>query len=315
MIDSSDNLQFYCQRILNPFRGTVSVVEITDARAISQDGRDWQIQVKTAPPADMWGGIAEDGKTRFFRFGNWSREGGLGPAPINPILDARSMVRRAEALAARLQQLADTLPFPFDDRYELWLLDGAEQRPLALMDSTSRLSALGALTPSNAHWKSVPLGEFGFVSRTLEDAGIPNRDDYSPCRHAEALNSQVMHYANPYKRLQWFARLADGSGSAVTPGDESASDSDALSSTYFPALPLILHWKSAQEQALIDDYFDWLAPRLLLLELPDELRDRFERAATSQPSEVERLWRLYPKTLNEDLLIAARVEAKIRKSR
>lgn len=45
----------YSVRRTNPFQGVVQIVSSTDSRALSLDGVNWEIQIRTQPPGDTWG--------------------------------------------------------------------------------------------------------------------------------------------------------------------------------------------------------------------------------------------------------------------
>jgi hypothetical protein len=84
-----------------------------------------------------------------------------------------------------------------------------------------------------------------------------------------------------------------------------------------PLPPCLLRedWDEAEERQLCESYLNRLSPRLLMLpSLPTETRCRLEVAACKHAFEVERFHAVYPEVVNEGLLKAARVEARLRRS-
>ena len=66
---------------------------------------------------------------------------------------------------------------------------------------------------------------------------------------------------------------------------------------------------------LCDLYLERLAPRLLMLaHLPSKVRQRLENAASQHAIEVDNFYHLYPEVIDDKLLTAARVEARLRKA-
>lgn len=64
-------------RRLNPFLGVMQVVENAAGRALSVDGVNWEIQLRSTLPAG-WGVLNRGrGENVFFRFGVWSRAEGM----------------------------------------------------------------------------------------------------------------------------------------------------------------------------------------------------------------------------------------------
>jgi hypothetical protein len=280
----SDTPHCYAVRRLNPFQGVVAVVEIDGARALSGDGREWEIQVEAERPEHTWGrDVPSQGALQFFRFGSWSLAQGLSRVSINPILDIGAMLAASECLVAALHNAVDQLPFPFADRIEHWLLDGAGQ-PLALLAATVATRFTRDIRAD--HWQAAALTDSTLAAAELEhlvrDSGVGR------C---------------------WYQRQADGSGKPLEDGLAS------LPAAAFPPVPLRPDWPTAEQQALVDDYLDRLAPHLLCLDgLDRTLRGRLEQAACRQALLLDTLYPLYPTVLHTDLLDAARVEARLRRS-
>jgi len=100
----------------------------------------------------------------------------------------------------------------------------------------------------------------------------------------------------------WFER--DEAGAGKGPGHSRFAE------PYFPRLLLTTHWPEPGQRRLAESFIDWWAPALLQLQhLRDRERARLEQAAARRASVLARLFRLYPKTLDERLIRVARVQA------
>lgn len=303
----SDTPHCYAVRRLNPFMGVLQVVEIPGGRALSHDGRQWEIQVEAERPEHTWGSIEPRRVVRqWFRFGGWHAEQGLSRVPANPLLDLGAMLATSERLIAALRGALPQLPFALQDRYEYWLLD-AQQQPLALLASTTEARFTGQIRVQ--HWQATPATDPTFVAPSLEARGIPDRDAQHARPHAAMLEHQVRDAAGAAQKRVWYRRRADGDGAALEPRFA------ALPATAFPPLPLRMQWPDPDQQALMDDYLAWLAPRLLTLDgLGDGLRGELERAACTQAVLLADHYPLYPRVLQRERLDAARVEARLRRA-
>ena len=78
----------------------------------------------------------------------------------------------------------------------------------------------------------------------------------------------------------------------------------------FSAFGIREDWPDAEDQKRVQRYIDWAAPALLTLPyLNDSQRTRLESSLSDQAVSIEYHWRLYPKVLDKDKLIATRVKA------
>jgi hypothetical protein len=79
----------YSIRRLSPFQGVLQVVKMSEARALSVDGRNWHIQVRCEIRRPRWGGDPNNVTVyrRFVAFALWSSRDGLTRLPIDPTLD------------------------------------------------------------------------------------------------------------------------------------------------------------------------------------------------------------------------------------
>ena len=300
-------------RRVNPFLGVVAVVRTASGRGLSFDGRDWHLQVAAHPPRGLWSGGGDDPGLRWFRFGVWSAEEGLGRVPLNPILDRDHMLAASEALVDAIADAAPGLPFPAAPELELWLLDAVAHRPLALLATAMDAGALKDLTTRD--WSAGGRGERRFESPSLTARGLAGVDGAGTARHAERLEQAVYAAAGAQRRVQWYRRGTDGTG---VPLDESGRPEVAgsrLEAAAFPRLTLRLDWPDRDEQALADDYIVSLSPYLLMLpDLDDRQRAALEEQASRDMLAVDALWRLYPRIIDRDLVKRARVEARLRRA-
>lgn len=303
----------YAARRLNPFLGVVQVLETPTARAITVDGLNWQIQVRAERPEHTWGSLNQhSSETQFFRFGFWTEENGLSRVPVNPILDVGAMLAAADQLTESLRQNLSALPFPLEDRFELWLMDGCGQ-PLALLASSVEERFMGEIKANR--WQANRPIEHGFSSPSLLARGQPAQQPQSPRRHAELLEDMVQGRAGAGAPRQWYLRQPDGGGLPCAGGDSRADRGEELTGAAFPPLTLSELWPEPGQTDFVKDYIDWLAPRLLTLtDLSNQARRRLEQAARNQALAVEENFALYPKVIDHALIDAARVEARIRRS-
>ncbi len=297
----------YGLRRVNPFLGTLMVVRTPRGRALSSDGRHWQLQVATYPPRGLWSGEGHSDELRWFRFGYWSEAGGRTDVPVNPILDVGSMLDAAEGLTVAVADAQARLPFALMPELELWQMD-RDDSPLVMLATATETEDRDAIgTPA---WRSGD-GERRFRSATLAAEAVRCGDDDVPDRHTRELEQMVAQAAANPPVARWIRRSPDGGGCLL---DLSGGDSDpCLDAASFPSLCLREQSSDARYEAVVHDYLDWLAPYLLMLPgLAPERRAALERAAVRQALLVERCWRLFPAMIEVELLRRARVEARLR---
>lgn len=285
MMMAMDEVRYYSLRRLSPYQGTVQVVDLPGFRAMSPDGITWQVRVQNRYPrfggravwrADGSGNLIETDRTRAF----------------------------FEAM-----RVAPALPFSLADRQELWLLDGSDQAPLALLMST--LERTGPPPTYTPQWLAALAGDDSFVSRTFSSGNT-----VSLIAHRELVSRCVQKAAGARARAQWFVRSEDGSGTGL--GGSGISDAlhgRRMVREAFPELLVSERWETETERNLLRDYHDWLAPGLLThSNLTRGTRDRLEQAACRQAEKLYPLRQLLPEVLNPDLLKVAMVEAVMRRA-
>ncbi len=302
----------YAVRRLNPFLGVTQVLACRAARALSIDGEHWELQVQAAQPEHSWRAANRfEPVLRYFRFGVWSAANGLRQVPLSPILDIGEIQQALAPLLEALPQRHAEAPFPLSDAYELWSLDSAGQ-PLALLASTPDAEQMASI--KTAPWNAAPLREQGF--RPNADAPSGGMAYVNPRQELQRLEKLIRDNAGRPARLQWFWRQADGAALVCPMGGEPPQPSSPpCPAAGFPPFSVRDRWDDAEQDALLRDYIDWIAPYLLTLPtLSRSQRDRLEQAARQRATLVAKLYRLYPRVNHPEWITAARVEARLRET-
>jgi hypothetical protein len=279
--------RYYGRRRISPFLGVVQVIELEEARAISVDGRRWQLQLlsQEALAEQVWGNIGpREVRRRWFVYGNCESTDAIERIPVNPLVGDPSQHSALPGLLEALAQRPE-LPFVLQDEYEAWLCDAAGV-PLALIDSAmpdeDRSQAVGA------DWRSLP----GMVEGFHSVSSYPAEQGLIPGQALEHL----VNRAGMSGRPQWFTRTPD-------------ADADAAA---LPELPWRANWPVAAQQMLFDDYTAFLAPYLLTLPyLTTELRDRLEELAVEQYAVLDAIYELIPAVVDRERMEVARVKARL----
>jgi hypothetical protein len=279
--------RLYSKRLLLPYIGVVQVAELDWARALSLDGRHWAIRyakdevekirnspLKYDPRVNCSLVVTIDGERVRNRI-------------TNRYLDPE----QAQADSQRLYEaIADTrVPFAVADRYEYWLLDGRDERPLALLHSCVDEEEMQLPVPE-PEWQAIPA-----MGLEVPDPDAAQGDDHpQPVNYR--LERLVEERAGYKPKTAWFRR---------TEGD----------SRDFPPLLLREDWENEEGQRLCELYLWRLAPRLLMLQgLSESTRSWLEQAAREYALDVERFYPLYPEVVDRNLMNAARVEARLRRA-
>ena len=126
----------YTQRLLNPFRGVINCIRYQSAEAVTRDGLRWDIYVSNDRLLE---GMDTGRRVQIsdIRYGSWTPESGLKRGPLYPSDDFKYLEDMGAIVYEHLLEVYDRIPFPLEDRFELWLLD-REMRPMALLDSAVR---------------------------------------------------------------------------------------------------------------------------------------------------------------------------------
>lgn len=299
-------MEFKCfaQRLLNPFRGVMHSIQYGAAEAVTTDGVQWDIYVSNDELKQDLLSVTPI-QTSDIRYGSWSAAAGLKRGPIYPSDDFKRMEAMGAAVYEKLLEIHDTVPFPLQDHYELWLLD-QQQLPLALLHSVVDEGEIELDIPLT--WRAGQSCQKLFRPETV----YPKIEDSLSA--AEVLANTIHHNANaPNLQAQWFLRQADGSGQAIATINCDAPLGRILHENEF-GTPFINQQRIASEyHNLFTDYKSWLSPWLLLLpQLNDMERAFMEQQCRANALAVATQYRLYPKVIDPSIIKAARVEAMLR---
>ena len=300
-------IECYAQRLLNPFRGTMLTIRHEAAEAVTLDGVRWDIYVANDLLRD---GVEARGRIQVsdVRYGSWSPAQGLRRGAIYPSEDFRRMEAMGAVVYEHLLHVHEQVPFPFADRFELWLLD-RDALPLALLQSAVRE---GDVTLDHApHWRAGILARERFTSPAV---GNPE-DGAAPA--AEYLEQYVNDCAGPRPAAQWFERGTRGAGIGLRGiGLQRTLEGRTMPAEAFPALVLADLGHDETHCRLVADFQAWQAPWLLTLgHLDLATRARLEEQARTQALAVQAHHRLYPEIADEGAIRAALVEAMLRGNR
>ena len=286
------DIKAYAIRRVNPFLGVLQVIETEGGRAISSNGVVWEIELRTER-SGMWGSLNKHAKEAvYYRFGLWSAEEGLVNRPLAPHLDRDPLTIQCAILIECIAQRLEYLPFKLIDKRELWLFDKEEQQPLVLLASLKPGDK--PPSPEPKYWKSC-LGANGVASQYR----FPDSRD---------LEKLVERTASLNICKYWVDREDDGSGMLEIKGERIKVDE-------FPGFLICEDWPDEKEISLVNDYIAWVAPSLLSLQhLSKTERVRLESHLNVQAISVEHHWHLYPETVDEKKLTAARVQCRLQKT-
>lgn len=292
--------RYYSFRCLSPYRGTVQVVEMQGFRAVSGNGRDWQVQLSEKRDSSL------NGK-RFGRllrktaWGSWSSEKSnelVETERTRPFIDA---IRNHPAL-----------PFPLADRMELWLLDSSNM-PLMLISSKLHGERVPPKLDDVSWWTGV-IQDSTFVAPSLKQDTSPTSGKIF-MKHDEVLRRCIRVALGARPAAQWFYRDESGNGQGFGGCNvDTQMEGRRLNTADFPELIISERgWGNEREKQLVCEYHNWHAANLLThWGLSDATRDRLERAAQRQASRLYYYRHVLPGVINEDLVKTVFVEARIR---
>ena len=266
----------FARRIMAPFQGVLQVIRVGAGEAESTDGVHWVLYV-AHPDILSHSGLSE------VRFGTWSAATGLRRAVVRGTAAGSLIERIGQPLIGALEAFAAQAPFPLLDRLEYWLVDEVSQAPLVLIDT--RLPDEPVPPAEPAHW-------------------LPGQAARAEFAELEALERMLRQRAGRRPSALWFERDEAGGGYDAARRHHPAA--------HFPRLLLTTVWPEPRQRRRARAFIDWWAPALLQLHhLSDPERSVLERAAARRAAALARLYRLYPKTLDERLIRVARVQARM----
>lgn len=213
--------------------------------------------------------------------------------PLAPHLDKDPLTIQGNILIKCIEDRLQYMPFKLVDNRELWLFDKAEQQPIALLASLNPDAK--PPSPEPKYWKSC-LGANGVASQYRYPA-------------ASNLEKLVEHEASFNINKYWVKREDDGSGVMERTGEH-------LKAELFPDFLISEQLTENESSSLVTDYIAWIAPSLLTLQnLSMVNRDRLEGYLNVQAVSIEHHWHLYPETIDEKKLTAARVQCRLQKTK
>lgn len=294
-------MEVYAKRLNNPFHGLLQVVASEQLRALSFDGREWELQFQ-CDMRKMKPNLPDFApRFQYARIGRWDAHNGFKPFPLDPAIDRDAVEAACGEVLATLATVR--VPLLQDDVYELWLLDEQHHLPLALLASCRRMAEMEGMQMHHPAWKSVSAAQLEVASTEEEiRRGMP------PLNYR--IEAQVKKRAGQNPAAKWFRRLSDGDGEEVTLDGRVCSK---LPAAAFPEYLLREDWDNRTAQDLCARYLQRLAPQLLVLQgLSHTGRDRLEQMASQHVIEMDRFYHLYPAVADPPRMTAWRVEARLR---
>ena len=282
-------IKTYSRRLLSPFIGVVQVAEMSEARALSLDGRNWEVQYARVSEAQFR--THHPGVDPSLRFALVAtiEQNALKTRGGHPFVASGATRAAVNQLCVALS--AASLPFDAVDEHEYWLLDDADGAPLALLQSCVALADRDLVSPPQPSWVAMPAAQLAVPGGSEGSGGT-----YVPPVNYR-LEQAVAHRAGSRPRATWLSSAHGG----TTPRN-------------LPPCLLREDWPEEEQRQLCQRYVNRLAPRLLTLpDLPRETRRRLEIAACKHVFDVERFHAVYPEEVEDGLLKAARVEARLRR--
>lgn len=301
----------YATRLLNPFQGTAQIVDTGHARAVSTDGVNWRLQIRSEIYKTPWSSLAiTEHYDRYFVYGVWSQQDGLARVPVHPSLYQEHVTQAAEDLLIQLEQFNQQVPFALRDSRELWLMDADGHLAIALL--SSQIPDEDTPIYKQVRWTATANAETPFT--TMAYAEEQARATIKAPAQDLLIRLIRQRCKRPYQAL-WVERQADGSGTILhNHAGKPVRRHEILAADIFPTCLLSTHWHAPVATQLVTDYLHWQAPLLLMLPLPLTCRRELERQAQRRPLAVHRYHRLYPAVYDKELLNKILVEAVLRKS-
>lgn len=278
---------YYGVRRLGPYLGVIQVIDVGDACAYSTNGHAWRIRQQTSSGRFRWGATL------------------VSDENLNEV-----RIVNADNLLAALRN-RPPVPFPMRDRYELWLINNASRKPLALLKTCYLASDISDV--KDPHWQPFQAADTGFVSQTLNTVQAAKKGSASITPHSGLLERQVNMASRPNPIAQWIERQDDGSGIGMT--GLRVADIDIgrqFNAEDFPELLISEDWQDAAEQGLVNDYHHWQAAWLLAHQnLTATTRARLERAACKRPQSLLSAYTLIPQIIDQAAIEVALVSARL----
>lgn len=275
-------IKTYSQRLLPPYYGQAQIAESERARALTIDGQSWEIQF-------LHGGNGVQGTKLSYRRAVTISDSDIRQKNIgsSPKLGQDKQQTVDERILELTDFLADVaLPFPPADTFEYWLLDAKDQSPLALIFSAKDPEQMNAY-PSRPEWTALPAAVMP-IEMTEDEKSFSS----APVNYR--FERLVAERASNNPKAKWFTR---------------SSNEEHI----FPTFMVREDWQEEDGTDLCQRYLTHQSPRLLMLHgLDHEQRKQMEINARPHALEVERFHQLYPEVVDQVLMNAILVEARLR---
>jgi hypothetical protein len=150
-----------------PYVGVIQVAEMGRARALSTDGENWAIQYALAENKRTLTSKHVIHPSSRYSLVATVEHGRLEAQAVHPFLDPDDVRSAVEQLFEAVS--AAQVPFAAQDRYEYWLLDSADESPLALLHSCIDEEDM-ALPPPHPTWLAMPAAQLEVQAPEPADA-------------------------------------------------------------------------------------------------------------------------------------------------
>ncbi len=269
-----------------PYYGQAQIAESERARALTIDGQSWEIQFLLEGRGDQAISNNDNRSTKL----SYRRAVTISDRDIKQKNIGKDTLQAVDERILELTNfLADvSLPFPVADTYEYWLLDAKDQSPLALIFSAKDPEQMKAY-PSRPEWTALP-------AAVMPIEMTEDEKSYSSAPVNYRFERLVAERAGINPKAKWFTRTAN-------------------EEQLFPAYMVSEDWLEEEADDLCQRYLKRQSPRLLMLHGLDQAqRKQLEINARAHALEVERFYSLYPDVVDQTMMNAILVEARLRGS-
>lgn len=286
----------------------MNIISIGGADAVTIDGHQWTLYIH-----DTFDCPTDDPEEFFeiempdIRFGDWNKKSGLLRSPLIAGYHYNEIQAIGNVLLNAVEKYSAQCPYPFQDKYELWLLDDINKEPLALLDSVCKKTEIQ--TPETLVWEAGLRCKQEFLKQF-------SNCDKNLLTSADLLKKIINQRAGEHPSAQWFYRNQFDYGQGIEGVNLNIKlIQRELSARLFPKMLVQQQWQHKTDESFINAFINWLSPYLLVLDfLKDTQRESLEQSAKSQALVVDKMYPLYPKIIDQQSINAARVEAMMRKS-
>ncbi|MGI9227355.1 MAG: hypothetical protein ACR2PU_01050 [Gammaproteobacteria bacterium] len=286
-------IKTYSQRLLPPYYGQAQIAESERARALTIDGQSWEIQFLLEGKSNLNSSNQEANNQAQSTKLSYRRAVTISDSDIKQKNIGQQKIGNdnQQTVDERILELTDfladiTLPFPVADTFEYWLLDAKDQTPLALIFSAKDPEQMKAY-PSRPEWTALPAAVMPIELRQDEKSHSTSPVNYR-------FERLVAERAGINPKAKWYIRRLNEEQS-------------------FPSFMVREDWHDDESNDLCQRYLTRQSPRLLMLhDLNQEQRKQLEINSRPHSLEVERFYPLYPEVVDQVLMNAILVEARLR---